>query len=395
MTRRLRLPIEWPVVIPALALLIIGIVFIHSATVERNPGLWKRQALFAAAGVVGAAVVMRIGTRSLLDASWEIYGTLVVLLLIVPFLPGAASTGSARWIPLPFGFKLQPSEFMKLGLVLALARHLRHRGVTNTWRSYLGPCALVAVPWFLVMRQPDLGSSLVLLPMALAMVTISGARLRHVVGVALAGVLLLVIAYQTPGVLRPYQKDRLDAFINSAPQKVAEVHDRRALRDREGATRMEAELSEFKRGTGYQQYYSIVAIGSGGLSGAGLGRGLQNTSNRLPVSHSDFVVSVVGEELGLMGTSLVLLLHAALAAAVLGVAHRTREPFGRMVCVGVGVLIGSQALMNMGIATGLLPVTGLTLPLVSYGGSSVLSTCASLGCVMDVARSRTAVFFEE
>ncbi|RKY17500.1 MAG: hypothetical protein DRQ55_15610 [Planctomycetota bacterium] len=395
MSVRRRLNLEWPIVLPAVALLVIGVVFIHSSTAERFPGLWKRQLLFAAAGMLCAAVVMRLGTRRLLDSAWELYGTLIVLLLIVPFMPGAASASSMRWIPMPFGFKLQPSEFMKLGLVLGLARHLRHRGVTNTWSSYLGPGALVVVPWLLIARQPDLGTALVLLPMSLAMVTVSGARVSHIFGVALVCLGLLVVAYHVPGVLKPYQKDRLDAFITSAPAKVAQVSSLRAKRDQDAVDEMEAELSEFKRGTGFQQYYSIVAIGSGGLTGAGLGQGLQNRANRLPVSHSDFVVSVVGEEAGLLGTGLVLLLHAALTAAVLGVAHRTREPFGRMVCVGVGALLGAQALMNMAIATGLLPVTGLTLPLVSYGGSSVLSTCASLGCVLDVARQRTAVFFEE
>lgn len=385
---------DWTVLLPALGLLALGVVFVHSATAERSPGLWQRQLLFAVAGLGAAGLVMAVGIRRLLDHCWELYAALLVLLVVTLLLPVPPGVGSASWIELPLGFKLQPSEFMKLGLILALARHLRHRGVTNTWSSYLGPFVLLAVPWFLVMRQPDLGSSVVLLPTTLAMVTVSGARLRHVAAVAAASVLLLLGAYHVPGVLRPYQRERLDAFQTSVPALMARARELRAQRDAEGSRAVEQELQRFKRGTGYQQFYSVVAIGSGGLTGAGLGEGLQNKSNRLPVRHSDFVVSVVGEEAGLVGTGLVILLQAALVAAIMGVAHRTREPFGRLVCVGVGAQIGSQALMNLGIAAGVLPVTGLTLPLVSYGGSSVLATCAGLGCVLDVARSRTAVFFE-
>ena len=396
MTRaRARVHVEWAVVVPALALLTYGLVFIQSATQSEGSGLWHKQLVFAVAGAVTTLVVMRIGTRRLLDVSFEIYAALIVVLLVLPMLPGSESLGSARWIPLGFGLKLQPSEFMKLGLVLALARHLRHRGVTNTWVSYLGPFLLLALPWFLVMRQPDLGTSLVLLPVTLAMVTVSGARLRHVVGVALALLALVVVAYEVPGILKPYQRDRLRAFETSIPALMDSARELREVRDRDNSRAVEEEISQLKRGTGYQQFYSVVAIGSGGVTGTGLGRGLQNRSNRLPVRHSDFVFAVIGEETGLAGSVGLVLLSAMLTAAVLGVAHRTREPYGRLVCVGVGALIAGQSFMNLGIATALLPVTGLTLPLVSYGGSSLLATCAGLGCVLDVARRRTSVFFEQ
>lgn len=395
MIGRLSRRLEWSVVLPALALQVLGVVFVHSATADAAASLWVKQVAFCLAGLAAAWVVMQLGTRLLLEASWEIYGALLAVLLVLPLLPGSDGVATARWIPLPFGFKLQPSEFMKLGLVLALARHLRHRGVTNTWRSYLGPFLVLVVPWFLVMRQPDLGSSLVMLPVALAMVTVSGARPLHVVTIAGLSVALLLAAYLVPGVLQPYQKDRLDAFRTSIPALVTDAGQARAARDVDGSANLEAEISEFRRGLGYQQYYSVVAIGSGGLYGAGLGHGLQNRTNRVPVRHSDFVMAVVGEEGGLVLSGLVLLLHVALLSAILGVAHRTREPFGRLVCVGVAALVGGQALMNVGIATALLPVTGLTLPLVSYGGSSMLSTCMALGCVLDVAARRTTVFFEQ
>jgi rod shape determining protein RodA len=284
---------------------------------------------------------------------------------------------------------------MKLALVLALARHLQHRGVTNTWSSYALPFFATVVPWFFVMRQPDLGSSLVLLPVLLAMITVSGARGRHIALVAAGALLLVPVAYFVPGVLHDYQKQRVEAFMRPIPSLVEDALELRQARQHEEARALEAELSQLKRGTGRQQFYSVVAIGSGGLLGAGLSDGIQNRGNRLPVRHADFIFAVIGEEWGLLGTTTVVLLYAALLSAILGVAWRTREPFGRLVCVGVAAIIGGQTLLNLGIAVGLLPVTGLPLPLVSYGGSSVVSTLLGIACVLAIARRSEPVFFEE
>ena len=388
------LHIDWSVILPTAGLLGIGLVFIWSATLESGSDLLPRQALFVLAGAVAMVVVCKVGVAWLADQAMLLYALLLGVLVVLPLLADSSSVGSDRWIQLPFGFKLQPSEFMKIGLVLALARHLQHRGVTNTWRSYVTPFALTAVPWFFVMRQPDLGSSLVMLPVFLAMVWVSGARLRHVALVSLAVGVLLPMAYLVPGVLEPYQRDRLEAFLTPIPSRVAEARGLRDAHQHSEARALEKEISELKRGTGYQQFYSVVAVGSGGIAGAGLGQGIQNRGNRLPVRHADFIFAVVGEEWGLWGTLLVVSLYVGLIAAVLGVAHRTREPFGRLVCVGVAALLGGQALLNLGIATGLLPVTGLPLPLVSYGGSSILATLLALACVIDIARRRIDVFFE-
>ena len=390
--------VEWPVVLPALGLMCAGLLFIWSATLElgeSDSDLLARQMLFAVLGVVAVVVVCRLGMGWVADRAMLLYFVLLGVLMVLPLMSTPSSVGSDRWITLPFGFKLQPSEFMKVGLVLALARHLHHAGVTNTWRSYVSPFLLTAVPWFFVMRQPDLGSSLVMLPVFLAMVWVSGARQRHVVMVTTAVAVMLPLAYLMPGVLEPYQKDRLDAFLTPIPSRVAEARGLRERHEHTAARKLEAEISELKRGTGYQQFYSVVAVGSGGLTGVGLGVGIQNRGNRLPVRHSDFIFAVIGEEAGLTGTLCVVLLYAALIAAILGVALRTREPFGRLVCVGVAALIGGQALLNLGIATGMLPVTGLPLPLVSYGGSSTLATLTALGCVLAVGQRRVDVFFEE
>jgi len=387
----------WSVAAPAVGLLLIGLLFVWSTTSRDGTPLLARQALFVLAGALAGAVVMKIGVRNLAPLSGAFYLLVLGLLVAMPVIahsgPGLAGE-TDRWISLGFGFKLQPSEFMKLALVFALAWHLRHRGVTNTWGSYAFPFLITAVPWFFVMRQPDLGSSLVLLPVFLAMVTVSGARGRHVALLATSAAVLLPVAYFVPGVLREYQRERLDAFLKPIPALMEEARELRQQKDHEAAQEVEATISRLRRGTGRQQFYSVVAIGSGGVIGQGLGDGAQNLSRRVFASHADFIFAAVGEEWGLFGTSLTVFLYVALVGGVLAVAWRTREPFGRLLCVGVAALIGSQALMNLGIATGMLPVTGLPLPLVSYGGSSIVSTLVGLACVMDVARQRTTVFFE-
>ncbi|MGQ0553533.1 MAG: FtsW/RodA/SpoVE family cell cycle protein [Planctomycetota bacterium] len=387
--------LDWAVLAPTIALLLVGQAFIWSTTAQSSTPLAGRQALFILAGTLGGLLLVRLGVRALAGLAWLLYSAGLLLLIAMPALADGGTAGTDSWISLGGGFKLQPSEFMKLALVLALARHLQHRGVTNTWSSYVLPFVATVVPWFFVMRQPDLGSSLVLLPVLLAMITVSGARGRHVALVAAGALLLVPAAYFVPGVLHDYQKQRVEAFMRPIPSLVEDALELRQARQHEEARALEAELSQLKRGTGRQQFYSVVAIGSGGLLGAGLSDGIQNRGNRLPVRHADFIFAVIGEEWGLLGTTTVVLLYAALLGAILAVAWRTREPFGRLVCVGVAAIIGGQALLNLGIAVGLLPVTGLPLPLVSYGGSSVVSTLLGIACVLAIARRSEPVFFEE
>ncbi len=395
MSRRESSGIEWTVALPALALSTIGVLFVYSATSDWAVSLWPRQVLFVLAGLAVAPILSRFGPGFLAGFSVPSYLAVLGVLIAMPLLAEPSTAGSDRWIRLPLGFKLQPSEFMKIGLVLALARHLQHRGITNTWRSYIAPLAITVVPWFFVMRQPDLGSSLVLLPVFVSMVVVSGARLAHIVLVATSVALIVPAAYFLPGVLEPYQKDRIDAYLRPIDVMLVEARELRQARQHDEARETERQIRELKRGTGRQQFFSVVAIGSGGLTGAGLTEGIQNNSNLLPAQQTDFIFAVIGEEWGLVGTTTVVLLYACLIAAILGVGYRTREPFGRLVCVGVGALIGGQALMHLGINTGLLPVTGLTLPFVSYGGSSILSTWLGVAIVLDVARRRPVVFFEQ
>jgi rod shape determining protein RodA len=385
--------VAWSVALPALLLMAIGVAFVWSTTRDNVTPLAERQLLFAGAGLLAGVAVMRVGVRRLAGLAWPGYLAMLGLLMAMPLLSDG-SNGTDSWISLPFGFKLQPSEFMKLALILVLSRHLQHRGVTDTWSSYAGPFLITAVPWFFVMRQPDLGSAMVLLPIFVALVTVSGARLAHVALLAGAVAVLLPLAYFVPGVLRDYQRERLDAFLRPIPALMDEARELRQDRQHEAAQEIEADIARLRLGIGRQQFYSVMALGSGGLAGQGLGEGLQNRNYGVAVRHADFIFAIIGEEWGLLGTTAVMLLYAWLLAAILGVAYRTREPFGRLLCVGVAALVGGQALLNLAIATGLLPVTGLTLPFVSYGGSSLVASVLAVCCVLDVARQRVDVFFE-
>ncbi|MED5331005.1 MAG: FtsW/RodA/SpoVE family cell cycle protein [Planctomycetota bacterium] len=388
-------PLEPGVILPVGLLLGVGLTFVWSTTHDHSGFLWAKQLLFVLLGLGAAGFVMRLGVERLVHLAYPIYFGLVIVLVLLPVMGESSGGLTQRWIQLPFGLKLQPSEFMKWGLMLALARHLQHRGVTDTWRSYLFPFLLAVVPWFLVMRQPDLGSSLVMLPVFVAMLFVSGARPKHVMSLAAATAVLIPLAYFSPGVLEPYQKDRVDAFLQPIPSLIEEAKALHQDRRHEPARAIEKQVSQLKQGTGRQQFYAVVAMGSGGLLGDGLGQGTQNAGNLLPVQHTDFIFAIIGEEWGLGGTVLVLFLFGSLVTGILSVAHRTREPFGRLLCVGVAVSLGMQAILHLGINAGILPVTGLTLPLVSYGGSSIVASLLAVGCVLDVARRKTVVFFEQ
>ncbi len=385
--------IAFSVALPALLLTAIGVAFVWSTTHDNATPLAGRQLISVAAGLAIGLAVMRLGVRQLAGLAWPAYLGLLALLMAMPLLSDG-SNGTDSWISLGFGFKLQPSELMKLGLILVLARHLQHRGVTDTWASYAGPFLITAVPWYFVVRQPDLGSAMVMLPIFVALVTVSGARLAHVLLLAGAVAVLLPAAYFVPGVLRDYQRQRLDSWLRPIPALMDEARELRQDRQHEAAQEIEADISRLRLGIGRQQFYSVMALGSGGLAGQGLGQGLQNRSYGVSVRHADFIFAIIGEEWGLLGTTTVVLLYAWLLAAILAVAYRTREPFGRLVCVGVAALLGGQALVNLAIATGLLPVTGLTLPFVSYGGSSLVASIVAVCCVLDIARQRVDVFFE-
>ena len=354
------LRIDLGLFIGATGLTVIGILLVWSATrVESGAAVAVKQALAAAIGMALAAVITRVDVRLLRAAAPLVYVAALAGLIAVLSPLGRQVNGSRSWIGLPGGFTLQPSELMKVALVVGLGMLLaeqadrrerqRHRDIALAW-------VLAGLPVVLVLAQPDLGSALVLVAMAVAVIGAAGAPPVWTVGVVLAGAATVTAAFTT-SLLSPHQRDRLRAFLDPSldPQ-----------------------------GIGYQTRQVRIAISSGGLDGQGLLRGRQTQAGLIPYQESDFVFSVASEELGFLGAAGIIVLLGFIVLRALVVARRA-DAFGRLVSTGVGVWLGVQAVENIGMNLGMLPVTGLPLPFLSYGGSSMIAVWLAVGIVGNVS----------
>ena len=393
MSRKPRLKdIEWHLLFIALVLSLIGVTFIWSVSQGAPRALAGRpfrQLVFLAVSLAVLPGVLRVGYTFFSRHAYLIYFGLILSLVGLFFLGG----GAGRWYALGFGLKLQPSEFTKLGILFVLARYFQYPRQVDltTWRGTLAPFVLVLLPMALIARQPDLGTALVLAPVAAGMLFAAGFPGRRLLLLVALGFLSLVMAYQF-SLLHDYQAGRITSFLASIPRLEREALALRREGKVEEAEVKETEVKRLRRGASFQQFRSMIAIGSGGLTGKGLAQGPQNRLNALPERHTDFIFAVIGEEWGLFGCGAVLLLFFLLVAFILGVARRTRDPFGRHLCTGVALLFLTQVFINTGISVGMLPITGLTLPFVSYGGSSLLTSYLALGLVLDVGRRRVRDF---
>lgn len=346
-----------------LALLAIGLVMVYSASsivafdrLADSAYFLKRQAAWIGVGLVGLWVARSIHYPRLRMLTVPLL-ILAGLLLVAVFVPGIgrAAGGARRWIALgPAAF--QPVELAKLAVLLYVAQFVASRGpeVRDLRRGVLPPLAVTAALAVLVLRQPDTGSALLLGVLTMTVLFIGGARLRHLTLVAglVAPVAAAVIA------LADYRVTRLLAYLNpwQDPQ-----------------------------GSGFHTIQSLLAFGSGGLLGDGLGAGRQKFFY-LPERHTDFIFAIVGEELGLLGTMGVLLLFALFAYRGYRIARAAPDRFGLLLASGITAAITGQALFNMGVATGLLPVKGIPLPLVSYGGSSLIMTMIQIGVLLNISQ---------
>jgi len=271
--------------------------------------------------------------------------------------------GARCWIPLGV-FDLQPSELTKLAFILALADYLSIRDNYRRWSGLLPPFLAMAVPVGLILKEPDLGSAMLFVPVLFGMLFAAGARLRHLVLVVLLGLAALPVFWWG---MNAEQKSRITSLFNQ----------------QDGGPAPE--------GDGYHQHQAKLVLSLGGVVGSEFG-GMpldDPDAYHLPAGQTDFVFCWVGERWGLCGGVLTLLLYALLFAKGLQIAAATREPFGRLVAVGIVTLLASQAIINAGMTVGLMPIAGITLPLMSYGGSSLLSTCAALGLLMNIGMRPT------
>lgn len=364
----------WLVLIIA-ALCLAGLLFIGSATSDDAifGAQQGRQSLFVIVGLgVGFFVVLPHYVH-IMRVSWFLYGIAVLALLGLPFFAPSIN-GARRWYAFP-GFSIQPSEFAKIAVVLALAALLRFKSRAKTFEGLVVPMLIAAVPALLILKQPDLGSSLVFAPVLLAMCYAAGASMRSIMmlmGIA-AGVMVFAYFY----LLHDYQVVRVEMWGHhwSWDDSNLRTH----------------EVREMIRGKGFQPWQALIAMGSGGWTGHGLGLGPQNRYDFLPYRSEDYLFAVVGEEGGFLGCLLILGLITALVIGLINIASRTRERFGKLVCVGVAAWLGSQSLFHVAVCGWLIPSTGLPLPLLSYGGSSTLAMLLALAICINIGARREPI----
>ncbi len=320
------------------------------------------QVYLLVAGGILAVFAAAIDYRHFERLGYVVYTAGVVCLILV-FVLGRDIRGSARWIQLG-GFQFQPSEFMKLALIIALAKFLHDdpRGEGRTLKDLVVPALLTVIPVLLILRQPDLGTGIILM---LAFATVASLmRLRAKSVLYLLGSIAVALPMAWAYGLKDYQRHRITSFLNP-----------------------EADL----RGAGWQAHHARVAIGNGGILGQGYMRGTQNQFKFLPDQYSDFPFPVFAEDWGFVGAFLLIGLYGLLSLWAIRIASQSRDRFGAVLAVGVGAIVFWQAFINLCMALGLLPVVGVTLPLFSAGGSSVMTVLIGLGMLMNVSMRRHSI----
>lgn len=315
---------------------------------------FARGLVWAAIAVVVFVLATAFDYKWLKTFAWPLY--LVNLgLLGLSLVIGSGVGGSSRWVSV-LGFQFQFSELAKILMIVVLANYLASRETKlDSLVTILGACLLLGPPWILVMLQPDLGTSLVLVSILAGMLFMSGASLRWLTVLAVGVVAVIPIAWTH--VLRDYQRQRLISFLDPAADPM---------------------------GSGYQLLQSQIAVGSGGWMGKGLTNGTQNQLDFLPVQATDFVFAILAEELGFIGAMVVLGLFVALLWRILLAAWRARDPFGALVASGLASMILFQLFVNIGMVIGIMPITGIPLPFVTHGGASLVSLAAGLGILQSV-----------
>ncbi|HYH27781.1 MAG TPA: rod shape-determining protein RodA [Actinomycetota bacterium] len=350
----------------AVGLTLYGLMLIYSATHQSlrafgdDPGLFmKKQLAFLFLGLIGMVVAATFDYRL-----WKVYapvgfGLVLIVLLLVMTPLGNRTLGAQRWITF-FGFQFQPSEIAKLATITMLAAYLseipRTPSLDHVWRA----TGIAALPMALVFLQPDVGTSMVFAAILLAMLVVSGARAKHMGILTLAALFAAFAAFRV-GIVQEYQIARLTAFLDPSADPLR---------------------------AGYNIQQSTIAIGSGGINGKGFLSGTQTNLDFVPQQHTDFVFTVVGEEFGFLGGMFLLFLFGLVLWRGVRIAMLSKDAFGTLLAVGVVSMIAFQVFVNVGMTLGIMPVTGIPLPLVSYGGTALVTNFLSVGLLMNVHMRR-------
>jgi len=349
-------------IVAAFLIFIIGLFTIHSATQSKGllftESFVFRQINWMGVGIILLFIFIGVSYQRFVDIAYVLYGINIALLALVLLL-GHIRLGAQRWFSIG-GFAFQPSEFIKLSLILALSSYVgAKKDSMRDFRNLLIPTILLAVPFALVLLQPDLGTALLLLPIFFSILFVSGVEIKYLIGMMALGLAALPAFWHF---LHDYQRQRLLVFINPNIDPL---------------------------GAGYTIIQSKIAVGSGGLFGKGWLAGTQNQLNFLPERHTDFIFSVIGEEWGFLGAITIVLMYFFIIQRALIIASLTSDAYGKAIATGIAAMLALQVVINIGMTIGLMPVVGIPLPLVSYGGSSLITTLAAVGLLINVSMRRS------
>ena len=348
-------------------IILMSLVIIGSATHINTPSddrYWfvARQGIFALVNVGFAAFLLNFDYKMLQGYGNKLYVFNLIMLLAVMFV-GQSALGAQRWISIG-PISIQPSEFSKIIMIVSLATMLENRvGKLNTLHDLLPVAAYVGLPFLLVMKQPDLGTSLVFMAIFFGMIFACGINLKILGGIFATGIAMMPILWH---VLKDYQKMRIMVFMDPNVDPL---------------------------GSGYHIIQSKIAIGSGLLFGKGLFEGTQSQLNSLPENHTDFIFAVVGEELGFLGVTFLLLLYLVVLWRGMCIARDASDMFGRLLAVGITSMLAFHVLVNVGMTLGIMPVTGIPLPLMSYGVSSLTTNILSITILMNIQLRKQKLLF--
>lgn len=365
---------NWPALAAITVLTAIGVISIWAD--PRADG--AKQLQFVGISIVCTALLQAVNYQILGRFAWGFY---IFSLALIGYtvlgtmvnVPGVRRTnGASAWIY--FGsMSFQPAELMKLAYIMVMARYLRFRSNYRSVRGLIPPFILSAVPIFFILKQPDLGTVLVFIPIIFAMLFCAGARLRHLLPVVAGGAVLIPIAWlagteapffkHLPPIIKGYQRERVIAMFSRDPRTL--------------------------RGTGFQQEHAMTAFGSGGFAGKGFGN--IPVGQMVPEAHNDMIFSLIGEQFGFVGAAAVLVAYIVLFASGIEISANNRDPFGRLVAVGIVAMFAGQTFINIMVTERLMPVTGITLPFVSYGGTSLLASFMAAGLLLNVGQNRPLV----
>jgi rod shape determining protein RodA len=379
--QQLAIAANWPVLLAVTVLSVLGVMSIWVDSPADGP----KQLVFLAVAVAVLAAMQAVNYLVLGRYAWPLY---ILSLMLIGYtllgsiaerhghsIPGVHSiNGACCWISFPGGISFEPSELMKISFILVLARYLRYRDNYRTMPGLLTPFLLTLIPAVFILKQPDLGVAALFVPTLFALLFVAGAKLKHLLAIVAMGLGLVPLLWLSgdenvpffrhlPAIVQPYQRARLTGLLSDDPKTL--------------------------RQSGFQQLRALTAMGSGGPTGKGpgeipVGRGV-------PEAHNDMIFAIIGEQFGLVGSIAVLAAYIVLFIAGIEIAAATREPFGRLVAIGIIALLAAQAILNLSVVMRLFPVTGVTLPFVSYGGSSLVASYISAGFLLNIGQNRPLV----